>query len=414
MSSYSFGQQALLALMPRFTGTIGLTSSVLLMSEIIRDYVIDNDTNPIKRALFAVTCFEICDSFGWWLSTWAIPSHIDFLWASGTWTSCNFQGFLLEVAIGAPFCNGFLTFIFFTIVKGYDWKDDVNDDIVENDIGHVTTTNNVGTAGAVTATNTAIVTTTPPVRQRQRWTKLNRIEWYFYSCVIVYAFGTSFLFLGLSLYNPINQVCVINGYPLGCSESVFGGSDVPCERGFNAHWYGIFGFYLLLWIIFSIVIYLNIVMRRLLIQSNSTDAQWVTTQALLFSVAFILTWMPSTLWFVLPIFGVTGFWLDILSATFEPLLGFWNLLIFVRNRPDSVERIKQICTCQRFWCCSHNDDDDANNSLDDSSCRDDENDHTVKRQELQEDTTELYMDSTDGSGRKQNSTSANMSPSVRK
>jgi hypothetical protein len=321
--SYTEGQQALLALMPKFTGSVGITCSILLMSEIIRDYVKLNDTNPVKRALFFVTCFEISDTFGWWLSTWALPRDTDFLWAAGTWTSCNFQGFLLQIAIGVPLCNAFLTFILYTIVKGYGWD-----------------------GGTATAT-------------------LILIERVFYSMVIIFAFGTSFLFLGIEMYNPFNQVCVMIGNPLGCSESVFGGSDIPCERGFNAHWYGIFGFYLVVWASLGCIIYWNIAMRRALKKSNSTDAEWVTKQALLFSMAFIVSWMPSTLWFILPMFGITGFWLDILSATFEPLLGFWNLMIFLRNRPESIERIRQLFQC-RLWCFHDDGDVDSEGGDDDA------------------------------------------------
>jgi hypothetical protein len=349
-SPYTYGQQVLLALIPKCTGSIGITCSLLLLSEIVRDYIRDpSDINPIKRALVVVCFYEIMDSIGWFLSSWMIPSSENFFGSSnGTWGTCNFQGFLLQIAIGGPLCNGLLTFVFYTVVKGYDWHT-VNDN-------------------------------------EKRWSRMNYIEMYYYIFVVLYTFGTGFLLLGLQTFNPLNHVCTTAGYPLGCNEAIFLSStlDIPCERGANSQWLGLFLFYVVLWIVWLVVIYLNFSMRNTLIairqqsaqqqsdtasistsgtEANNDDVQWLTQQALLFSLAFILTWLPSTLWFVIPtFFGTTAFWLDIFSATFEPLLGFWNLLIFLRNRPDSVQRIKHYFLCC-FNCYTTPYHNDTNSSI---------------------------------------------------
>jgi hypothetical protein len=72
---------------------------------------------------------------------------------------------------------------------------------------------------------------------------------------------------------------------------------------------------------------------------------------LLYSLAFVVTWTPSTLWSIISWSNIDStnlYWLDIISATFEPLQGLWNLCIFIRNRPDSIERLQSIfCYC----CC---------------------------------------------------------------
>jgi hypothetical protein len=140
-------------------------------------------------------------------------------------------------------------------------------------------------------------------------------------------------------------------YPLGCSESIFGTSDIPCERGFNANIIGLVTFYIVLWIMFIIVTYLNIAMRQRLVsqESESTDVKWITTQALLYGIAFVVTWTPSTMWFVFPLFGYFRFWLDFLPGVLEPIQGLWSLLIFIRNRPESIDRI------QRLFLCRNND-----------------------------------------------------------
>jgi hypothetical protein len=300
--SYPVSQQMLLAIVPKFTGTIGMTSALLLMTEIIRDYR-KNDMNPMKRALFCSSCFEWMDAFGWFLSTWALPNHTDFVWATGSWTTCNFQGFCLQASIGAPLCQCMLTYTFYRMSRP----------------------------------------------DAQTW-DYDMFEWIMYSAVLIYTFSATTLLLILDQLNPTNQVCVANGYPLGCSEAVFGTNDIPCERGFNAHIFGLATFYIVLWIAFITIMYLNIVMRRRLLSSQqaseSTDVQWITTQALLYGVAFVVTWTPSTMWFVFPLFGYFRFWLDFLPGVLEPLQGLWSLLIFIRNRPESIERIQRLIICR--------------------------------------------------------------------
>jgi hypothetical protein len=293
---YTIGQQVTLALLPKFSGGLGMISSIILVSEIVRD-TINGELNPIKRALFFVTLWEFADAMGWFMSTWAIPSSSDFIWSvNGNWTTCGFQGFLLQIAIGAPLANSAFAYLFYILAKGtWDTFD------------------------------------------------VYAFERCAYSFVSIYAVGTGFLFLSLDQYNPSNQVCWLSGYPAGCNESIFGQSDLYCERGFNSHWYGLMTFYVLLWISFIVVIYINWTMRNMLLQQSLNDeVQWITEQARMYGIAFVLAWIPSTLWFTLPLFGKSFFIFDVLAALFEPLQAFWNLLIFLKNRPQSIDRIKRI------------------------------------------------------------------------
>lgn len=310
---YTQSQQVALALVPKLTGTLGMASSMFIISEITRDFR-NKESNPIKRALLAITVYEIMDTFGWWLSSWALPSDSDFVFASGNRASCNFQGFLLQMAIGAPLNNALLTSLFYLIVtKGYDNQ------------------------------------------------KLQSIELKAHVGVFVFAFGSSILLLSLKQYNPINHVCWVNGSPSGCSESAFGGANiydedyVPCERGENAFFFGVGFFYVLVWIAIASVTVMNIKMRHTLIKKKSADVGWITTQAMLYSLAFIVTWTPSTLWSIFNWFGGGGFWLDLLACIFEPLQGFFNCMIFIRNRPEAIERLRRIFACK---CLSSSADDD--------------------------------------------------------
>ena len=71
-------------------------------------------------------------------------------------------------------------------------------------------------------------------------------------------------------------------------------------------------------------------------------------QAILYSGSFFITWTPSTIWSVAYWFGVGGIGFDIAAATCEPLQGFWNMLIFIRSRPSSQEKIRRVFGS---FCC---------------------------------------------------------------
>jgi hypothetical protein len=232
--SYSLQQQLGLAIVPKVSGTISILSSHFVMSEIFNDYR-KNDMNPIKRALLGVTFFEICGSFGWFLSGWALPKDIDFALASGTWASCNFQGFCIQLIIGAPLFNGVLQYVFYLIVTG------------KCDLKQVVS-----------------------------------VEKKAYAIITTYTFVSAIIPLALRQYNPMSQLCWISGYPSGCNEAAFGGSDYPCEHGNNAHWTGVILFYFVLWSTMLTTIGLNIlVVRHLMNNNNHNETRWAATQCIL-------------------------------------------------------------------------------------------------------------------------------------
>lgn len=74
---------------------------------------------------------------------------------------------------------------------------------------------------------------------------------------------------------------------------------------------------------------------------RSGDDKWkVAVQAMLYSLAFIITWLPSTIWSVATWFQWNWYGFHFLAALFEPLQGFWTFLIFVRNRPQTRKKIR--------------------------------------------------------------------------
>jgi hypothetical protein len=65
---------------------------------------------------------DLLSSTGWFLSTWATPEG-SILYAKGNQASCNFQGFLLQMAIGGPLYNGALILYYLLIIK-YNWSNE--------------------------------------------------------------------------------------------------------------------------------------------------------------------------------------------------------------------------------------------------------------------------------------------------
>jgi hypothetical protein len=305
--SLSLYAQTVLALVPKVSGSLGFLSSCFIVSEILRDHR-ERSGNPIKRVIFAIAIYDMGDSLAWLLSTWMLPSTSGAPFAVGTQGSCDFQGFLLQFVISAPIMNIVLTYFFYKVVT-------------------------VGHCGE----------------------NIRRIEAIVHTGAATFALGSSVSILAAKQYNQVGNVCFIIGSPYGCGNSTFAGGGPPCDRGDFAYLYGLFLFYVPTWICLIIQIILNFKIRRALVKSNSSEVDWVTRQCLLYSLAFFVTWAPSTIWSILSWTGGGGFWFDLSSCLIEPLQGFWNLLIFIQNRPGSKKRLERILMGE-YW--------EADNALD--------------------------------------------------
>jgi hypothetical protein len=292
----SLTQEKLLAIVPKITAGLGFPSAVLLTFFIVMDHK-QGKGNPMLRALLGVTIFEGMDSMAWFLSTWCAPEWTGFAYASGTIASCEFQGFWLQWVIGGPMCNCLLAYYFYQVAV-YDRSAD----------------------------------------------DLARMEKYFLGGIVTYATVTSFLLLGLKQYNHIGAVCWVIGSPPDCGNSSYHPGEVACDRGDWAWLYGMVLFYIPLWICILFIIYFNFSIYTTL--RGTGEAQWFAMQSLLYAVAFCVTWAPSTTWSGMSWNGGGGFPLDLASAICEPLACFWNLLIFLRNRPALRAKILYyLCGC---------------------------------------------------------------------
>lgn len=359
-----------LAIVPKIFASIGIPSSLFIISESILDHRNGRGT-VIQRALVGMSCVDVLASFGWFLSTWAIPKGSGPL-AQGNVASCNFQGFLLQFAVGSPLYNCSLSLYYVLVIK-HNWTNE----------------------------------------------QLVKIERYIHAFIITFIMSTSIAGLPLTMYNRVGAVCWVVGVPQDCDRSTITPSDVPCERGNWAWAFGTFLFYVPLWIcvllcmLAMFVIYLKVRQtfgklqrygfsdengtiiendkkrflwtrpsfstgeaapsptecmhdrssfsttftiaaqrqRHMQDQKQASRLNSFAMQAALYSGSFFITWAPSTVWSMAHWFNAGSIYLDLVAATCEPLQGFWNMLIFIRRRPSSQKKILRLFHYVRCCCC---------------------------------------------------------------
>jgi len=303
-----------LAITPKFTSAMSIICSAFIIKEAIADHR-KKKGKATLRALLGMSVIDILASSGWFLSTWAAPKGSRAAFAMGNTQSCTYQGFLLQVAIGAPMYNSALA-LYYLLTIYYGWH--------EQD--------------------------------------LRRLEPWLHGVVLTFAFGTGILMIPLGIYNHIGAVCWTMGLPQGCEHSNYNESDVPCERGNHAWIYGLALFYAPLWVC---IIFTTVAMVMIYIKVRQTEernlryagaqvvprretylrSNRIATQAILYTVAFYITWLPSTIWSLTRWSDNPMFWLDMLSCICEPSQGSLNFIVFLRTRPELRARL------QRQFCC---------------------------------------------------------------
>jgi hypothetical protein len=304
----SHQKEMVLAIVPKCTASVGLLFAIMLLKEVYDDSRRGLNT-AIKRALVGMTCIDILSSSAWWLSSWAVPRG-SYAMSAGTQASCSYQGFMLQLAIGAPLYNCSLSIFYLLLIK-YRWSDE----------------------------------------------RIRLLEKYVHGSILCFSFGSAVILLPLGQYNQINSICWIQGSPIGCGSSTFPSGDVLCERGSYAWLYGVSLFYAPLWVcmilcvgcMFTIHFEVQSTFRRLERYSvsgsfdhrvrGSDSFNRVAQQALLYTLAFVATWMPSTIASIGQWFGFSHFGLSVASAACEPLQSLWNFLVFTHNRSHLQEKL---------------------------------------------------------------------------
>jgi hypothetical protein len=167
--------QKAIALVPKFTGFLSLLGSSWIFYEVITDK--KKRQSMYHRLLLCMSISDWNSSFWTYvLSSWMLPSesysaNTTFFSASGTWATCNLQGFMFQLGIATPLYNAALSLYYVLLLK-YNW--------------------------------------TPKQMARQ-------IEPYLHAGIISFSVATSIAPLFMTLYNPtITSWCAITEYPYNC------------------------------------------------------------------------------------------------------------------------------------------------------------------------------------------------------
>lgn len=222
-------EEMVLALVPKFTGALGALGSLIILYNITH-----SKGNPMLRALFGMSVFYLLDAMAWFLSSWMTPaSDSPYTWALGNVATCAFQGFWLQAVIAGPLYNTVMASYFFLLSC-----------------------------------------------HGSSLTKLCKLEPFLHAAVLLVALGTALAFLQYDLYNPIGNVCWVIGSPPSCGRSTFGdvNTEIPCDRGDYAWFYGMLLFYTPLWLCIILLIYFNIRIYTGVSGVSNDDAKWVAQQ----------------------------------------------------------------------------------------------------------------------------------------
>lgn len=113
-------EELVLAIVPKCTATLSIPCSIFLIYEIWCDHR-NQGTSPVQRALLGMSCIDLLSSSAWFLSTWMVPRG-SFALSAGNRATCSYQGFMLQLAVGAPLYNSSLALFYLLIIK-YRWTD---------------------------------------------------------------------------------------------------------------------------------------------------------------------------------------------------------------------------------------------------------------------------------------------------
>ena len=275
--SFTETQLKAMAITPKCTSGLSIPGSFFIIYETFCDYQNGKTKNvtAMQRAVVGMSCVDILSSVGWFLSTWAAPEGWA-LYAVGNDKTCRFQGFLLQIAIGAPMYNGALILYYLLVIK-----------------------------------------------HKYTHEQILHIEPYLHVFIWIWCIGTSIVLLSLDLIDFIGPVCWVSDHP-----SCFEDTPEPGARC-NSKYCSTAFFCVPLWIVICMTIYGlfsiywevsgNIKpMSRYSsggrqtssLPRSSRDANTLAFRAVAYSVAFIVTWTASTIWSVAQWFDYYPFWVS--------------------------------------------------------------------------------------------------------
>jgi hypothetical protein len=320
--------------------TFSLIGSYVILREVISDHR-RRRGRVIPRILMGISVADIFLAVACFMSTWASPRELEYLWGNvGTTSTCTLQGFLFQLGLcSSPLYNMSLSFFYllFTCYNYCDWQ-------------------------------------------------LAKFEVWIHALIWPVSLFTAIIPIPFGMYNNAYEVCWIESFPMGCDHS-FPHTTTACTRGDNA-WLVATTFTVLpIWpsIGFSIgcmtMIYAKVRQQEtrnssyagfMQLSSTSNDREGSSTrtvpnsisrtisrqvalQSLRYTAAFLATytcWTISALRFHAT--GERNFGLDfIASNVLLPLQGFFNALVFVGTRTMATPEGKVF---RKIFCFCHNTD----------------------------------------------------------
>ncbi|KAG7371986.1 hypothetical protein IV203_018129 [Nitzschia inconspicua] len=190
MSSWSYTQKAVLAVIPKITSILSLLGSGWIIIEVLTDTSGPRPKlqHPYHRLLFAMSVYDVLESIWNFASTWAIPRGTNgVVWALGTTATCSAQGFFLTLSVAVPIYNALLS-LYYVLVINYRYSDDT----------------------------------------LKRW-----VEPAMHTAAGGWAFFTALYSAFTGLLNNANLWCWIAPLPQGCKDSRRYGEEANCVRGDN-------------------------------------------------------------------------------------------------------------------------------------------------------------------------------------
>jgi hypothetical protein len=166
------------------------------------------------RILLGLSLYDALTSFAQGLSTWPIPAGTAGVkFASGTTTTCNFQGFFTQFGVGAPFYNCSLS-VYYLVVIAFAFSE----------------------------------------------SRVKRLEWLMHLIPISFSLATAIAGIPLNLYNSAGLWCWIAALPGVCVNGNNPAGKGECIRGENAWIYQWAIYYAEVWFcVLTITINMSIV-----------------------------------------------------------------------------------------------------------------------------------------------------------
>ena len=322
-TSLTQSQQIALAIIPKATSSLSIIGSVYILQHVCRSR--KRRARCYHRLLLGMSAMDVVSSLKSFLSTWILPRETGAWGAVGTVGTCTAAGFFGQgSSIASPLYNGSLA-LFYLLTVRYGWQDDAS-----------------GAYGGG---------------------RFATIEPFMHGVPLVFGWSTAVAGIPLTLYNPIGWTCWIGEVPRGCDRN----PSVPCKRGDNAYIYRWAFFHAELWFTFVAVAGMMYFMYQSVrdkeqktnhfslrqYQSSTTpnsegkgatqtlQSRRVATQALLYVLAYYLTWIfPTVTWLTQLTQGKTYTAILLLQAFFVPLQGFFNAAVYLRPRYLRYRRLK--------------------------------------------------------------------------